>query len=541
MPYKLSQEEKDALLQKYQENVNNLNNAMPEQYREDYGFKFDRAAFNKNVNDPDKAWMYKKAMEVRAREEKKKEIQERLSAEMADLRIPGKEYPLERFLHTDLIASDDPEAEAYNREKVRMYLLHPEAVTQKRFQKLLDSNVEQLAALSQCKNKDSLMVAWSDKNSETVEMAYEAFGTIVKFDKELLSPEMKKYHSSILRNYEMMMDSFDMNRKMDDAYFTLPIDMTADQENALGAGLSFEEDHPVLSKQVMQNPTNKQEVARNGKRLEKFFKDAKDKKIDLKGNGALTSYVAKTGNENAPFASVGAYLDNVAGPNATLTKISAEELAGLKKIFKVDYTKEPGYKEPEIPAKFKTPAWQEARDEIVLNYAIKLDKPMHEIDNGGLVTIAESFKGGLGERLFRTTSHEYNNFVQTMKDFDNENHVNFHNSKPVKMAANDYLIHRGVKTREEALALPSPAKERATLCFDVLESFQKAEPVAEDKLIPGTREILKGPDKEWPPAIEDPSLVDDDTMFGNLFEEKAPAPQLDIAKDIEDPQIADPK
>ena len=535
MPYKFTQEEKEEFLRKYQENITTLNNAMPEQYREDHAFKFDRAAFDKNAEDPDKAWMYKKALEIRTREEKKKEIQERLEAEMADLRIPGKVYALERWLHTELIASDDPEAEAYNREMVRMYLLHPEAVVQRRMGKLLESNVEDLAALSACKNKESMMVAWSDKNSADIEAAFEAYGTVSKYEPEVMTPECAKYYGGVLRNYEVMMDASEYAKRVNESYFTVPIVMNQAQDQIINGVYELEESHPELLKALNQNPLVIKTAKDRFSNLTKFFKDAKDKHLDLKGDGALTGLVAKTTKEKEPYMSVGAYLSGAAGADAVMTKLTAEEIASVKQIFKVDHTKEPGFKEPEMPEKFKTPAWQKARDEIVLKYSIKHDKPMYVFDNGGLIAIAEQYRGGLKERIFHTTSHQYNNFLQTMKDFDNEKHVNFHNSMPVKLAANDYLIHKGVKTREEAMALPSPAKERATLCFDVLESFQKAEPVTEDKMVPGTRDIVKAPVKEWPPAIEDKALVED-TMFGDMFEEKEPAPEIEAKEEIQEPQ-----
>jgi len=537
MPYKLTQEEKEALRAKYRENVTTLNGLIPPRYRDGFSFKDDEAAFNKSINDPNKEWIYKRASEVRAREEKKKEIQERLNKELADYRIPGKVYPLERWMHTELIPSDDPEAEEYNKQKMITYFQHPEAVTQRRIQELLESDMSELNDIAHNKNVDSQMVVWADKHSGMLEGAFEAFGTMANYKEDVLTPEMQRFKGSVLINYEVAMDTSELNKRIDEAYFTLPFDMTDQQENILGGVPEFERDHQELSHQLIVNPGKKQLAAQKKAGMINFFKQLKAKNVDVKGPGALTGYVVETGNPNKPYASLGSFAKGDAGANARARRLTPEEPAGFKKVFKIDYTKEPGYKEPEIPEKFKGIAWEKARDDLLFKYAVKFDKPMHEMDERGLGAIAEHFKGGIGERLFRTTSHQYNNFIQAMQDFEKPNHVNYHNSKPGKMAANDYLIHKGVKTREEAMRLPSPGKERALLCIDTIDSFQKAEPAAEDKMIPGTKEVLKGPYKEWPPAIEDKALVEDnEPMFGDMFEEKEPAPEIEEQKEIQEPQ-----
>ena len=168
---------------------------------------------------------------------------------------------------------------------------------------------------------------------------------------------------------------------------------------------------------------------------------------------------------------------------------------------------------PKFPDKFKEPAYLATRNEIIYQYALKYDKPVYEFDNGGFSKIAENIKGGVGERLFSTTSLEYTHLIQTMKDYDNPNHVGHNKPGPVKKAANEYLIHKGVTSREQAMRLSNPAKDRALLCFDLIESFQKHEGPEIPKIVPGTNQTIVMPHNvERVQAIIDPQEVEDDPM-----------------------------
>ena len=240
-----------------------------------------------------------------------------------------------------------------------------------------------------------------------------------------------------------------------------------------------------------------------------FFKGLEKTNIDLEKDGALTEYYVENVGGKEKKVSVQKWINGKLDGKPELKKMSPEQVAGFKKIFKIDYTKEEGYKEPEFPEKFKEPPFKAVRNEIALRYATKYNIPMHKIDEQGFNLIAESIKGSVKERLFNTTSRQYKNLIQTMKDYDNKNHVGYHDSMPVKLAANDYLIHKGVRTREEAMILPSPAKERSLLCFDLIEGYQKAEPENEKKLVPGSR-FVKMPENK---IVREPAIPEDDPMF----------------------------
>lgn len=515
MPYQFTEQEKEEIRRKYRENIRIINSYInPDGSRKQFEVKLDMDGLNKKLNDPDYAYFHKKSIEVVQKEAKKKEIQDRLDKKFAYLKDKNhpERYVMQRFMHDELIPSDDPVAEAYNEEKIKMYCLHPEAVAQRKFQEMFNVNVKQLAEIAKNSDEDAKMVAWAsnDVNMAKAFEAFEAYGTLSKFPKDMLTPEMKEYLDSVSRNYEMMIDTTEKMYKVKDVDLVLPALINDNQENLLNLS-NFGEDHPELAALVSKkNPGAVGLTLPDAKeKYNAFFKGLEKTNIDLEKDGALTEYYVENVGGKEKKVSVQKWINGKLDGKPELKKMSPEQVAGFKKIFKIDYTKEEGYKEPEFPEKFKEPPFKAVRNEIALRYATKYNIPMHKIDEQGFNLIAESIKGSVKERLFNTTSRQYKNLIQTMKDYDNKNHVGYHDSMPVKLAANDYLIHKGVRTREEAMILPSPAKERSLLCFDLIEGYQKAEPENEKKLVPGSR-FVKMPENK---IVREPAIPEDDPMF----------------------------
>ena len=515
MPYQFTEQEKEEIRRKYRENIRIINSYInPDGSRKQFEVKLDMDGLNKKLNDPDYAYFHKKSIEVVQKEAKKKEIQDRLDKKFAYLKDKNhpERYVMQRFMHDELIPSDDPVAEAYNEEKIKMYCLHPEAVAQRKFQEMFNVNVKQLAEIAKNSDEDAKMVAWAsnDVNMAKAFEAFEAYGTLSKFPKDMLTPEMKEYLDSVSRNYEMMIDTTEKMYKVKDVDLVLPALINDNQENLLNLS-NFGEDHPELAALVSKkNPGAVGLTLPDAKeKYNAFFKGLEKTNIDLEKDGALTEYYVENVGGKEKKVSVQKWINGKLDGKPELKKMSPEQVAGFKKIFKIDYTKEEGYKEPEFPEKFKEPPFKAVRNEIALRYATKYNIPMHKIDEQGFNLIAESIKGSVKERLFNTTSRQYKNLIQTMKDYDNKNHVGYHDSMPVKLAANDYLIHKGVRTRDEAMILPSPAKERSLLCFDLIEGYQKAEPENEKKLVPGSR-FVKMPENK---IVREPAIPEDDPMF----------------------------
>ena len=532
MPYKLSEAEKEQIRQNYRHNIETINSHIQD---EDFHYRLDMATLNKKLEDPALGWLYKKSLEAGQRELKKKEIQERLEAELADQKIPGKTYPLGRFLHSELIASDDPEAEAYNRAVITAYYQHPEAFVQRRFNRLLTGDYQIVADIAQCKDRDALMATWAADHPNEIQECFELFGTISAYKDDMLHPDVLKYKESLSRNLEPLFDTNQWpGRTLGDGVFTAPV---WDHEHENAVDYAFENEREILSKLRQKANFDTEYPIKTGSFVN-FFNTLKKKNVDISGPGGMLNYiVTKNVNGQEKQLSLGLWAapKDAAGEggelnnNIRLKRIDEQTKKNIQQFFRKDYIKEENFKMPEFPDKFKEPAWKVARDELVFKYSVKENLRIHEVDNGGFSKIAEAIPTTFGEKIFGK-SKQWANVIQTLKDFDNEKHVSHNNSKPVKMAANDYLIHKGVKTREEALRLPKPSRDRALLCLDTLDAFQKAEPQNEAKIIPGTKEYIQNgaPQKKWPPAFENAAQVEDDNLIVQEQQNQQPVIQNDI-------------
>ena len=87
---------------------------------------------------------------------------------------------------------------------------------------------------------------------------------------------------------------------------------------------------------------------------------------------------------------------------------------------------------------------------------------------------------------------------------------------------------------EQAVALPEPQRSRCILCLNTMNTFQNFAPPSVEKLVPGTTQVYQTEAKknDWPAAIEDASLVEDNEIDNNIIPEKSKEVVKD--KDIEE-------
>ena len=522
MPYKLTKQEKEFIRRQYQENVRILNTLLPNGMK----VRADLKALNKRLNDPKEQRFYKKSLEINKREEIKTGKSSQLLMKFEDtLRDKKKPDPLDRLMHTELATSDTPAANKYNEAKIKNYYAHPEAETQRKFQKLLNLDLSPLAKASRSNDLDNFLLDYYEKNADIVDDAFSFTRAMGQIDKDNLTPEMQKYLNSVGRNYEQLLVAVNskVTRVKENYYFSIP-ELNQEQIDSLITNPEFA-DYPDLHRAFGEYSTGKKYVAAHNQQLRDFFDACDDLGIDTNEPGALTKVVMTQG-EDEKLISFTDYIHNTyEGDELPQMKVLTEqEVDGIKKMFKKDYTKEKGFLKMGLPAEFQKPWAEQARDEFMFNYALDNNVSLAEVDNKGLGELAGDIKGGIKETIFRTTSREYKAFIKAMKDFENPTNINgYRNGENVTTKANNYLIHRGIKTMEEAEALPEPQRSRCILCLNTMNTFQKFAPSSVAKRVPGTNQVYQTEAKknDWPAAIEDASLVDDNVIDNNIIPEKS--------------------
>lgn len=535
MPYKLTKQEKEFIRRQYKENVRILNTLLPNGMK----IREDLKALNKRLNDPKEQRFYKKSLEINRREDLKTNASANLLERFENLRDKNKPYPLERLMHTELATDISENANEYNEAKIKNYFAHPEAETQRKFQKLLNMDLSPLAKVARSNDLDNLLLDYYEKNADLVDDAFSFIHSVDKIDKDDLTPEMDTYLKSVGRNYEQVLVAVNskVTRVRENYYFSMP-ELNQAQIDSLEKNPNFG-DYPELQIELGKYSAGKEYYTKLYAQFRNFFEACDDLDINTSEPGILSKVVMEQ-EENGQFISLPDYFNNAYQGNGLphMKVLNEQEATGVKKMFKKDYTKEKGFLDLSLPAEFQKPWAEQARDDFMFNYALDNNVSLGEIDNKGLGELAD-IKGGIKETLFRTTSREYKAFVKAMKNFENPAKVNeYQNGSNVITKANNYLIHRGITSVEQAEALPEPQRSRCLLCLRTMNTFQKFAPSNVQKLVPGTNQVYQTEAKknDWPPAIEDASLVEDNVIDNNVIPEK----QKEVVKEdnvIEEEEI----
>ena len=153
-------------------------------------------------------------------------------------------------------------------------------------------------------------------------------------------------------------------------------------------------------------------------------------------------------------------------------------------------------------------------------------------------TIEGSFnkqKPGFFEKVFNTTSEEYNNFKSAYANFNNPDHALYGDDKVLKDAAMGYLSHKfpGLKkgelpTEEQIARLGGAGKERAGCCLKIVQVFNYNHPLQEqadkmlnainsEKIANNNSEINNIPQANPIPVYEINNNIEKDSNVDNII------------------------
>ena len=534
MPYILTEEEKEQFRQEYLANIRLINKYLPPEHR----YREDLAGLNKRLNDPSEQRFYKLNMQLKAEQDKKMEISDLLFNKYKHLMDKDKPYPLPRLMHSEMIPSDDPEAMKINEERYKQYFLHPEAEVQRRIQRVLNSNASDLARIANCKDKENLLTEFYAQNQALVDDAFCVVGVLndMKSKGVHLTPECEQFYNSIGQNFEIFSETSSNLSNINRSYFTMPNTQTAAQDRILNdMRVGFEEENPEVAKKLNSNVILKMNKDQIKDETKIHVANLKKKGVDLVNNGdALVKNVALYKGKEIPLSRwFREKLDSKPNP-PTLKTLTDEEVKNVKKVFTVDYTKEAGYKAPEFN-KFEKPIHEQLKANLALKYAIRADIKLADAEKESMSKAASVIAGGLKERMFNTTSKEYKNVITALKDYEKPNHVHEKDNRHLAFTANQYLIHKGVKTIEDAMRLPQPGRDRALLCLNIMDITQKDVNPELGKFVPGTNEVAKVNDAPVVKslAIEDPKVLEEpEEKNNNIIEEKEPQKENIIDQEL---------
>ena len=537
-PYELSAQEKAEFRRKYIENVRRANEYLSEGNK----IKLDLAAFDKKLNDPKMQRIYKKGLEIRNTTLEKLRISSELSEQFKDLKIQGKKYGLDRLMHSELIPSNDPEARAYNEAKMRDYLLHPEAETERRFHELLNLNLGDVSKIVDSADMKNFFLDFYEKNAAAIDLANETKKALN--DLETKTPALAEYGKQVCANFELLANIQDVvNMVKGDEFFTFPDNLTEEQYQELFSDSNYLIDHGELAEAHKNKIVHEKAMEQPEKDFKDFFALCKQNNIDFANGASMCGLYAidtTTGTkisfsrysqiqtekrENPDREENVVRHDPVLGVDLNIDTLQPmilppETVNEIKQISTVDHTQEEGYLNPQMPVRFRKSIADIARDDVLYNFALDNGKNLGDVASKGLYGLADSFKGNWKERLFGTTSQEYKIFKANLKNYENPNNAAYRQPQSVADSAWAYLTHKGVTTVEEARRLPPPGDSRALLCLSCIKTFDQQYGLVRHPQAPVNQQAPENQNEAQnnninrQPAIVDPRLLEED--FGDV-------------------------
>ena len=423
----LTQEEKNAIILRHKELVDEFNKYLPDDNKIPYDNDLE-----KRLDNEAEVKYYKSLQAIGERERKQKEIYQRLIKDFGDM--PQERLSLARTFQSALKTENTEQAKEYNENLYREYQSDPDKVFYKRYKEVLEFNPQKL--LNALDDKQKLADFYLENQTVCDDaFVYDSAINNKYFD---INKDLQKSASGMSKTIE----SLNIAKKVCNAdmvdYFSFP-KMTSEQYNMVMAGNPTK----YMTKGAPLQPKFNQFVApAKPEEVKAEFQAIKDHGLML-GKGFFLRYKAlqhddKT-NTTKEIPIEDAVKNYKTNGNITIEERSRNEIFNLRRI---NDTYDREYMN----------IWQE---KFAKNYN---DKPF-DFDE-----IKEANKGGTFERLFNRTSREYQTFIRTLGEYNNPESPNYMNKELLKETAQayfDYKTERGIsfnridKTGQDRLMLVS--------------------------------------------------------------------------------------
>ena len=466
MKYVLTDDEKRKLRERYLENIERVNKNLPNNLKIRPNIK----AFNRKLNDPIEQRKYKRSLEIREKQLKREKIASELFAKYEHLKKPDKNYFFER--NVSFIIDERPGAEKYNEAMIKTYMLHPEAVSQYFYKKAMDLNPYDVVKICKNSDMDNQLLEFYSRNRVACD-----FGFIIKdahTDFEQINEVAKPYLDSVKFSYETMNDTGLLSRKIDEDYFCMPV-LNPEQEMEYNSVQLTEEDN-AFSNKMSTFKVNQQIIGMVNQDLKKMSENIEKGKYDINKPGAFSYYVTK----NKDGKSYGSFVKNIIGQennDSEIIKLDEETADKIRNFYEKDYIAEENVKFPK-----PLPNDNNLLDEFRYRYAMNNNKYLYKLEEKKLSTIFSEVRKGFFEYIRRSTSKFTKDLLSQMREYENPESKDYQNKEKLKEAAEAYLKHRNVSTREDAFRQNSSAKNRSLICLDIVAAINALNENANIKL-----------------------------------------------------------
>ncbi len=523
MPYTLTEQEKQAIITEYRDNVERLNVYLPEGQK----IALDLKGLNAKLNDEKLVRLYKRSKEVQANDAKRKNEYDRLTKNSQVKVDPNKMYAFDKCLFGHLKPGDTQYERDYNTAIYNRYLENPEKFSRDALVDAVGADPKEFLDAAKSKDPENYLVEFydnnvalcNDSNGVDLEVLGNNKGYLTQTTLQFGSPMMKTYKETFGKtaNY--------VNKINKEALFTIP-DVRIDQYDALRES-DLKNDKELATKFVKKAEYDaaKNEVIGKTKTL---IQNAEDYGISLEGKCAFAYAYAynRSKEEIVPLydAIHDDLMDNKAN-NTGYMELSTLQKSEISGVTMDDY-EDIEYKQA-LP---KNPATREEEinrmsQKAMTEYAIANKLTAAERDKLTPQKMLDNTKPGFLRSAFTKDSKEWKNFEYMYNAFYDKNNVYYQNTTELKGEANKYLAAKGIESLEDIENLSDRSKQKALLCYSIATKYDDLEP------------LNTAPKIEREQAIENNNILEPQSQ--NSQQERSSQKQMEDLMNLEEEDVND--
>ncbi len=479
MDYVLTEEEKNRLIEKYINNVNNMNKFLTKK------ISTSTRELEKRLNDPNEVKIYLQGKKLNEERLEKNRIAKELGVKYPHLG-GEKSYTLERSIHLFMKPENTEENRRYNEELYKCYVEDPKGTTQFLTKKYFEINPKEFIISRLGKDPMGSSFDFYEKHKGFSDYGF-TIGTDTFQDNDL-NPTLDKYKEAINHNGQFFSDISGRFEHIDDSFFTIPklteqiTDelLEADDFRDTDTYEEYEQADRIFSSQLAYDTSINN------------IKKAKAAGLDIQDPDFLFKYATEVTNPDGTKTYVGMnkYLNRKPkDTNLRLVKLTDEEVKEIKKIYDKDHLK--NNKIVGIFDSMNEKVEENYKDNIFTQYGLYTNRNATQTSQLNTDGVIAENKGGFWERFLRRTSPQFKAFREAFKEYEKKDSPFYHNKDVLRQRAAAYLKYKKVENFNDIERLGSTGKQRALLCLSAFDG--KMEDIKDFNTI---EEPFKAPVKE---------------------------------------------
>lgn len=426
----LTQAEKDAIIARHHYFVDEMNKVL------DNALHNEDEAILAKLDDPKEIAAYRLGEEHKARNRKRDQIFDSLRERYGPSPITNN--PMSRTLRYSFKLGDTEADRTYNEKLYQEYLTNPDKIVYREFNKVLDLNPNDIFKLGEDKQK---LAEFYMNNTALCENAY-AFHSVLNNDEAHTSKALKEALVSIKKPMECINHLGNIVKTSTLDAVACP-SLTPEQAAMVWAARPLFEGSPY--------PDLVEEV--NGKlgHLDKpsdYFQKFVDRGINVDDKDFFAKYKAVRRDpvtheeETVSFDAIFEQND----PNVTIQERGKDEIFQIKGVNRV----------------FQDKFAEQFQNRV----AMKLNQMIFDVKK-----LEDDRQGGWWERnVFRSTSPQWTNFIQGLKNYNDPNHPDYLRKDILRPKAQAYMDHKRAQGYASLADMKGTSLKRGTLCEAVIET-----------------------------------------------------------------------